>query len=141
MGSELTFVIAERRVAAAASAGSIKLPSPVPVSNSGYNSSSGATQKSSLSRVHPRQSPVRQRRGPASAGMDDEDAEGEEDEEGGDAEDQGIYCYCQKLSYGEVRRTLLPDTGRALHCRPVWRAGGEGVLARTPLTEPVCSYR
>ena len=74
-------------------------------------------------------------------GDDDEDAEGEEDEEGGDAEDQGIYCSCQKLSYGEVRRTLLPDTGRALHCRPVWRAGGEGVLARTPLTEPVCSYR
>ncbi|TFK94244.1 hypothetical protein K466DRAFT_397529 [Polyporus arcularius HHB13444] len=93
----------KRRVAAAASAGSIKLPSPVPVSNSGYNSSSG-TQKSSLSRVNTRHSPVRQRRGPTHAptGLDDEDAEGEEDEEGGDAEDQGIYCYCQKLSYGEM---------------------------------------
>ncbi len=82
------------------------------MSNSGYNSSSG-TQKSSLSRVNTRHSPVRQRRGPAHAptGLDDEDAEGEEDEEGGDAEDQGIYCYCQKLSYGEVRAALLPDTG------------------------------
>ncbi|KAI0722394.1 hypothetical protein C8T65DRAFT_137918 [Cerioporus squamosus] len=91
----------KRRVTAAASAGSIKLPSPVPVSNSGYSSSSG-TQKSSLSRVHTRHSPVRQRRGPVSTGLDDEDAEGEEDEEGGDAEDQGIYCYCQKLSYGQM---------------------------------------
>ncbi|RPD80838.1 hypothetical protein L226DRAFT_121828 [Lentinus tigrinus ALCF2SS1-7] len=91
----------KRRVTAAASAGSIKLPSPVPVSNSGYNSSSG-TQKSSLSRVHPRHSPVRQRRGPASTGLEDEDAEGEEDEEGADVEDQKLYCYCQKRSYGEM---------------------------------------
>jgi chromatin modification-related protein YNG2 len=37
----------------------------------------------------------------------DEDAEGEDDleengEEGGDPEDKEIYCFCQKLSYGEV---------------------------------------
>lgn len=37
----------------------------------------------------------------------DDDAEGEEDyEENGDDvgdEDKQIYCFCQKLSYGEVR--------------------------------------
>ena len=37
----------------------------------------------------------------------DDDAEGEEDfeengDETGDPEDQQIYCFCQKLSYGEV---------------------------------------
>ncbi|TBU33068.1 hypothetical protein BD311DRAFT_862047 [Dichomitus squalens] len=87
------------------SAGSIKLPSPVPVTTSAYNNN-GASQRSGLSRVmHPRQSPVRSRRFNASAGLDDEDAEGEEDEAGedaGDTEDQEIYCYCQKLSYGEM---------------------------------------
>lgn len=31
-----------------------------------------------------------------------DDVEGEGDE-GGDPEDQQIYCFCQKLSYGEVR--------------------------------------
>ena len=51
---------------------------------------------------------MRARRAHASAGPDDEDAEGDEDmedggEDGGDAEDQELYCYCQKLSYGEVR--------------------------------------
>ncbi|KAI0774538.1 hypothetical protein C8Q74DRAFT_1218285 [Fomes fomentarius] len=93
----------KQRVAATQSAGSIKLPSPVPVSGSAYSSSNaGGVQKSGLSRqVHPRQSPVRSRRAHASSGMDDEDAEGEEDEEGGDADDE-LYCYCQKLSYGEM---------------------------------------
>ena len=48
-------------------------------------------------------------------------AEGEEDEGGedaGDTEDQEIYCYCQKLSYGEVRPLFR-------HPRAVWlrRAG------------------
>ncbi|KAI0776184.1 hypothetical protein BD413DRAFT_262380 [Trametes elegans] len=107
-----------RRVTTTASAGSIKLPSPVPVSSGSYGGggasasgggggSSGA-QKSGLSRqVHPRQSPIRSRRAHTSAGPDDEDAEGEDDldeagEEGGDAEDQELYCYCQKLSYGEM---------------------------------------
>ena len=31
-----------------------------------------------------------------------EEVEGD-GEEGGDPEDQQIYCFCQKLSYGEVR--------------------------------------
>lgn len=56
-----------------------------------------------------RPSPSRGRRPPSSLG--DEDAEGEEDadadadaddQESGDAEDKELYCYCQKMSYGEV---------------------------------------
>lgn len=76
------------------------------IASSGYSSG----QRSRLSQqVHPRQSPLRSRRVTASAGLDaDEDAEGEDDlddamEEGGDAEDKELYCFCQKLSYGEVR--------------------------------------
>ncbi|KAI0677275.1 hypothetical protein C8Q78DRAFT_960660 [Trametes maxima] len=93
-------------LAATASAGSIKLPSPVPVSSGAYGG--GGAQKSGLSRqVHPRHSPMRSRRAHASTGLDDADAEGEEDmdeagEDNGDAEDQELYCYCQKLSYGEM---------------------------------------
>ncbi|KAI9000752.1 hypothetical protein BD414DRAFT_511408 [Trametes punicea] len=106
----------KRRVTATASTVNIKLPSPVPVSSGTYggggggggSGSSAGTQKSGLSRqVHPRQSPMRSRRTHASAGLDEEDAEGEEDldeagEDNGDAEDQELYCYCQKLSYGEM---------------------------------------
>ncbi|KAH9943195.1 uncharacterized protein BXZ73DRAFT_87583 [Epithele typhae] len=86
----------------------IKLPSPVPVAASANNGSASGVQRSGLSRqVHPRQSPVHSRRKHASAGPDDEDAEGEDDmedggEDGADAEDQELYCYCQKLSYGEM---------------------------------------
>ena len=54
------------------------------------------------------------RRVATSVGPDaDEDAEGEEDveedamEEGGDTEDKELYCFCQKLSYGEVRARAL----------------------------------
>lgn len=98
----------ERRTGTAtASTGSIKLPSPAPMSAMPY----GTGQRSRLSQqVHPRQSPLRSRRRTASNGLDaDEDAEGEDDvddamEEGGDAEDKELYCFCQKLSYGEVRR-------------------------------------
>lgn len=101
------FTCIERKIAATSSAGSIKLPSPAPVASSAYNA---VGQRSRLSQqVHPRPSPLRSRRVTASAGLDaDEDAEGEEDledatEEGGDAEDKELYCFCQKLSYGEVR--------------------------------------
>lgn len=51
----------------------------------------------------------RGRRRTASAGPDaDEDAEGEDDvedeamEDTGDQEDEQVYCFCQKLSYGEM---------------------------------------
>ena len=41
----------------------------------------------------------------------DEDAEGEEDlednaEDNGEVEDKELYCFCQKLSYGEVCSSL-----------------------------------
>ncbi|KZT05572.1 uncharacterized protein LAESUDRAFT_726850 [Laetiporus sulphureus 93-53] len=106
-----------RRVGATASAGSIKLPSPAPMSVSSY----GMGQRSRLSQqVHTRQSPLRTRRVTASVGLDaDEDAEGEEDleegaEEGGDAEDKELYCFCQKLSYGEMIGCDNPN------CRYQW---------------------
>ncbi|KAI0832701.1 hypothetical protein BC628DRAFT_1347953 [Trametes gibbosa] len=118
----------QRRGPATASAGSIKLPSPVPVSSTSgaaYGGSAGGAgsgggagaaatgpappHRSGLSRqVHPRHSPMRSRRAHRpSAGLDEDDAEGDEDveeaaEDGADAEDQELYCYCQKLSYGEM---------------------------------------
>ena len=61
--------------------------------------------------VHPRQSPVRSRRFTASSGLDDEDAEGEDDIEDtnmdenvdeGEPEDKSLYCFCQERSYGEM---------------------------------------
>lgn len=114
LGYRVCFAI-ERRVTAIASAGSFKLPSPAPVAASVHAGSSsnvggGVTQRSRLSQqLHPRHSPARPRRVTTSVGPDaDEDAEGEEDveetgEEGGDVEDKELYCFCQKLSYGEVR--------------------------------------
>lgn len=109
--------IAERRVTAAASAGSIKLPSPapvaVPVTNHAVATAAG--QRSRLShQVQLRNSPAaRGRRVTTSVGPDaDEDAEGEDDleedpmDEGGDTEDKEPYCFCRKLSYGEVRNEL-----------------------------------
>ncbi|KAH9948802.1 hypothetical protein B0H21DRAFT_689592 [Amylocystis lapponica] len=106
-----------RRVATTNSAGSIKLPSPAPMSAGVY----GVGQRSRLSQqVHPRQSPLRSRRVTASAGPDaDEDAEGEDDledavDEGGEAEDKELYCFCQKLSYGEMIACDNP------HCRYQW---------------------
>ncbi|OBZ70433.1 Chromatin modification-related protein png1 [Grifola frondosa] len=81
----------KRRVTATASAGSIKLPSPAPC------------LQAPTGRVSDQ----------------DEDAEGEEDledatEEGGDAEDKELYCFCQKLSYGEMIACDNPD------CRYQW---------------------
>lgn len=95
----------------------IKLPSPAPVAvNTHAGSSSnvsggGGSQRSRLSQhVHPRHSPARAtRRVATSVGPDaDEDAEGEDDvedtgDDNGDVEDKELYCFCQKLSYGEVR--------------------------------------
>lgn len=104
----------ERRVTAAASAGSIKLPSPapatVPVS---ANLSVAGSQRSRLSQqVSLRNSPARSAR--RATGLEtNEDAEGEDDveedamEEGGDTEDKELYCFCRKLSYGEVRTRLI----------------------------------
>jgi chromatin modification-related protein YNG2 len=76
---------------------SIKLPSPAPAQSVGVGGAGYA--RSRLSRqIHPPR-----------AVDDGGDAEGEEEEgeeeegEGDDVEDKQIYCFCQKLSYGEVR--------------------------------------
>jgi hypothetical protein len=93
-----------RRLGPSSSNASIKLPSPAPVNQ--Y----APPQRSRLSQqAHPRNSPTRSRRATSLFGAD-EDAEGEDDyeengDEGGDTEDQQIYCFCQKLSYGEVSGT------------------------------------
>lgn len=104
---------------ATASAGSIKLPSPVPAvvpASAAHVAASAIGQRSRLSQqVQMRNSPAARggRRVATSVGPDaDEDAEGEEDmeedamEEGGDTEDKELYCFCRKLSYGEVRTQL-----------------------------------
>jgi len=107
----------KRRVAAtqaASSAGSIKLPSPAPLPTASAHTASGA-QRSRLSQQVARHSPMRQRRVTASVDPDaDEDAEGEEDlednaEDNGDVEDKSLYCFCQKLSYGEMIACDNPD--------------------------------
>ena len=107
-------------------AGTIKMPSPAPVASTTSTRSVGGTtggvaanvsqRASRLSQqVHPRQSPSRStRRVTASVGPDlDEDAEGEDEPEdtaedlGEVEEDKEIYCFCRKLSYGEVRTSLV----------------------------------
>lgn len=53
----------------------------------------------------------RSRRAASNVEDDDEDADNDADadgdiddqEESGDPEDKGLYCFCQKMSYGEVR--------------------------------------
>jgi hypothetical protein len=98
----------ERRLAPAGSNnGSIKLPSPAPANQ--YTPS----QRSRLSQqAHRRNnSPATRSRRATSLFGPDEDAEGEDDleengEDGGDPEDQRIYCFCQKLSYGEVSNRI-----------------------------------
>ncbi|KAK7696217.1 hypothetical protein QCA50_000870 [Cerrena zonata] len=117
----------KRRKTAAAPTVSIKLPSPAPVatsSASGGGSSAAANHRSRLSQQVARQSPARQQRSSgraaASAEMDvDEDAEGEEDlednaEDNGEVEDKELYCFCQKLSYGEMVACDNPS------CRYQW---------------------
>ncbi|KAI0346904.1 hypothetical protein BDW22DRAFT_1410872 [Trametopsis cervina] len=111
-----------RRVAAAASTGAIKLPSPAPAAVPVSVTVSAIPPRSRLSQVAARSSPAaRGRRATTSLGPDaDEDAEGEEDveedamEEGGDTEDKELYCFCRKLSYGEMIACDNPD------CRFQW---------------------
>jgi hypothetical protein len=96
----------KRRLGPSTSSSSIKLPSPAPA----Y----APSQRSRLSQqAHPRQSPARARRADSLFGAD-EDAEGEDDyeengEDNGDPEDKEIYCFCQKLSYGEMIACDNPD--------------------------------
>ncbi|KAI0698563.1 hypothetical protein BC835DRAFT_640979 [Cytidiella melzeri] len=114
----------KRRVTAAGSAGSIKLPSPAPAAVPVSAATGAIGQRSRLSQqVALRNSPAARssRRVTTSVGPDaDEDAEGEEDveedaqEEGGDTEDKELYCFCRKLSYGEMIGCDNPD------CRFQW---------------------
>lgn len=103
VSNSLTRLITERKVIA--TQGSIKLPSPAP---SLYVSSSGRGR--------------RKKRG-VSSEVDDmdfdfgeetqavEEGEGEEGEgeEGDDGDDKELYCFCQKLSYGEMIACDNPD--------------------------------
>jgi len=109
----------------------IKMPSPAPVAVSSSRVAAGTAggvnattsqRASRLQQVHPRQSPSRStRRVTASVGPDpDEDAEGEDEPEdaaedlGEVEEDKEIYCFCRKLSYGEMIACDNPD------CRYQW---------------------
>lgn len=102
------FSFVERRVTATASAGSIKLPSPAPATVPAPAPAGGSGRSRLSQQVHTAGS-GRGRRAAASLGPDaDEDAEGEDDvedeamDDGADAEDKELYCFCQRLSYGEM---------------------------------------
>lgn len=65
----------------------------------------GTQRSARLASAQMRDSPMRTRRPTPS--VQDEDGDGEDDiedggEEGADTEDKTLYCFCQKLSYGEV---------------------------------------
>jgi chromatin modification-related protein YNG2 len=106
---KLTFMLyIERKVAATVSSTSIKLPSPAPTSVPVLPQRTRLAQQ----QLH-RASPARGRQPqpePEPPGPD-EDAEGEDDVEEGngdedeDNEDKTLYCFCQKMSYGEVCAT------------------------------------
>jgi len=92
-----------RKTTVTAPTNTVKHPSPAP-----SNIYTGSQRSSRLATAQSRQSPFRMRRTSPSVEQD-EDAEGEDDvedggEEGADPEDKTLYCFCQKLSYGEVRR-------------------------------------
>lgn len=96
----------ERKVTATASTASVKLPSPAPASVPVLPQRTRHAQHQSH-----RPSPARGRQPPPEPPGPDEDAEGEDDVEEGngdedeDNEDKTLYCFCQKMSYGEVRTT------------------------------------
>lgn len=89
----------------AVAAASVKLPSPAPATVPGLPQRTRLAQQQSH-----RASPARGRQAqPEPPPGPDEDAEGEDDVEEGngdedeDNEDKTLYCFCQKMSYGEVR--------------------------------------
>ncbi|KAI0303641.1 hypothetical protein B0F90DRAFT_1307677 [Multifurca ochricompacta] len=95
----------KRKVAGMAAVAAIKLPSPAPTAAPILPQRTRLAQQQSH-----RASPARGRQLPPEPGPD-EDAEGEDDVEEGngdedeDNEDKTLYCFCQKMSYGEVRTT------------------------------------
>lgn len=86
-----------------AAATSVKQPSPVPTSTPVLPQRTRLAQQQSH-----RPPPVRSRQIQQEIAGPDEDAEGEDDVEEGngdedeDNEDKTLYCFCQKMSYGEV---------------------------------------
>ena len=94
---------AERKVTALAAAASVKQPSPVPASVPVIPQRTRLAQQQSH-----RPPPARGRQVQPELPGPDEDAEGEDDIEEGngdedeDNEDKTLYCFCQKMSYGEV---------------------------------------
>jgi chromatin modification-related protein YNG2 len=93
----------ERKVTALAAASSVKQPSPVPTSVPVIPQRTRLAQQQSH-----RPPPARGRQVQPELPGPDEDAEGEDDIEEGngdedeDNEDKTLYCFCQKMSYGEV---------------------------------------
>ena len=93
----------ERKVIGVAAASSVKQPSPAPTSTPVLPQRTRLAQQQSH-----RPPPVRGRQIQQEIPGPDEDAEGEDDVEEGngdedeDNEDKTLYCFCQKMSYGEV---------------------------------------
>ncbi|KAI0267653.1 hypothetical protein BC834DRAFT_968593 [Gloeopeniophorella convolvens] len=93
----------KRKVTGASSTASIKLPSPAPIAVPALPQRTRLAQQQSR-----RASPARGRQAPPEPVGLDEDAEGEDDVEEGngdedeDNEDKTLYCFCQKMSYGEM---------------------------------------
>jgi len=93
----------ERKVIGIAAASSVKQPSPVPPSTPVLPQRTRLAQQQSH-----RPPPARSRQIQQEIPGPDEDAEGEDDVEEGngdedeDNEDKTLYCFCQKMSYGEV---------------------------------------
>jgi len=92
----------KRKVTGTAVTASIKLPSPAPASVPVLPQRTRHAQQSH------RPSPARGRQTQPEPPGPDEDAEGEDDVEEGngdedeDNEDKTLYCFCQKMSYGEM---------------------------------------
>lgn len=104
LADELHTRYVERKVAATVAAASIKLPSPAPATVPVLPQRTRLAQQQSH-----RASPARGRQAQPEPPGPDEDAEGDDDVEEGngdedeDNEDKTLYCFCQKMSYGEVR--------------------------------------
>ncbi|KAI9463309.1 hypothetical protein BJY52DRAFT_76876 [Lactarius psammicola] len=93
----------KRKVTGTVAAASIKLPSPAPAAVPVLPQRTRLAQQQSH-----RASPARGRQAQPEPPGPDEDAEGEDDVEEGngdedeDNEDKTLYCFCQKMSYGEM---------------------------------------
>jgi chromatin modification-related protein YNG2 len=98
----------ERKVIGIAAASSVKQTSPAPTSTPVLPQRTRLAQQQSH-----RPPPARGRQIQQEIPGPDEDAEGEDDVEEGngdedeDNEDKTLYCFCQKMSYGEVCVTSL----------------------------------